>query len=117
MSLTQLKDECSNRKLLFNQKDTKKTLIELLIKSDHKRPDWAEIYADLIQFGVGYFEIPNMTVPAIQAIRTKFFERRPFSMGMGFPGLLGGMPISTDNSEHKNQETTQEEVDEFFNDF
>jgi hypothetical protein len=94
-TLAQLKDECNKRKIQFDQKDSEKTLIELLIKNDHKKPDWAEIYADLIQFGIGYFEIPNMTIPAIEAIRTKFFERRPFSMNMGFPGIFGEAPQET----------------------
>jgi hypothetical protein len=52
-------------------------------------PDWAEIYADLLcHTSIGPFDIPNMTIPQIDAIRSKLGKHIPIKMGM--PGLFGG---------------------------
>jgi hypothetical protein len=88
MSLEELQNECKLRDIDFDANATEPDLIKLLYRNDNE-PDWAEIYADLIQFGINYFDIPEMTIPAITAIREKFFDRAPFMMRM--PGLLGGI--------------------------
>jgi hypothetical protein len=53
-------------------------------------PDWAKIYADLLcHTSVGPFDIPNMTIPQIDAIRGKLGENIAIKIGM--PGLFGGV--------------------------
>lgn len=52
-------------------------------------PDWAEIYTDLLcHTTAGPFDIPNMTIPQIDAIRERLGKHIPISMGM--PGIFGG---------------------------
>lgn len=52
-------------------------------------PDWAEIYTDLLcHTSISPFDIPNMTIPQIDAIRARLGKHIPISMGM--PGLFGG---------------------------
>jgi hypothetical protein len=52
-------------------------------------PDWAEIYTDILcHTAIGPFDIPNMTIPQISAIRVRIGKHIPISIGI--PGLFGG---------------------------
>jgi hypothetical protein len=60
-------------------------------EGEGKQPeiDWAEVYADLLcHTSISIFEIPEMTLPQINAIRSRIGKHIPLSMGM--PGLFGG---------------------------
>jgi hypothetical protein len=57
--------------------------------AENPKPDWSEIYADLLcHTSVGPFDIPNMTIPQIDAIRGKLGKNIAIKVGM--PGLFGG---------------------------
>lgn len=52
--------------------------------------DWAEVYADLLcHTSISIFEIPEMTIPQIEAIRNKLGKN--ISLKIGMPGLFGGV--------------------------
>ncbi len=53
-------------------------------------PDWAEIFTDLLcHTTAGPFDIPNMTIPQIDAIRARLGKHIPINLSM--PGLFGGV--------------------------
>jgi ribosomal protein L10 len=53
------------------------------------QPDWAKVFTDLLcHTSVGIFDIPKMTIPQIDAIRSKLGENIALKVGM--PGLFGG---------------------------
>lgn len=52
-------------------------------------PDWAEIYTDLLcHTSISPFDIPNLTIPQISAIRVRIGKHAQISMSI--PGLFGG---------------------------
>jgi hypothetical protein len=52
-------------------------------------PDWAKVFTDLLcHTSVGIFDIPNMTIPQIDAIRSRLGEN--IALKIGIPGLFGG---------------------------
>ena len=54
-------------------------------EGEGKQPeiDWAEVYADLLcHTSISIFEIPEMTLPQINAIRSRIGKHIPLSMGM-----------------------------------
>ena len=61
-------------------------------------PNWAKIYSDLVcHTSIGPFDIPEMTLPQIDAIRAELGENIAIKIGM--PGLFGGatdIPTTTD---------------------
>lgn len=52
-------------------------------------PDWSEIYGDLVcHTSTRPLDIPDMTIPQIQAIRNKLGKNIAIKVGM--PSLFGG---------------------------
>lgn len=84
--------------------------------------DWGEIYVRLLEIGLRYDEIPKRTFPQIQALlngwdknfAAKLQIPNIFGTMLGIPGMLNtnSSPLSPTN-----QESTQEEVEAFFNSF
>jgi hypothetical protein len=64
-------------------------------------PDWAKIFTDLLcHTSVGPSDIPNMTIPQIDAIRNRLGENIAIKIGM--PSLFGGVsetPASISSSD------------------
>ena len=82
--------------------------------------DWGRIYAKLLDLGLDYDEIPKRTFPQIQALLAGRDEI--IATKMTIPNIFGAMgnspilsPIPSPTTEK--QESTQEEVEAFFNSF
>lgn len=112
MSIDELRSECKKRDLEFDEALSVDELIDLLVEDDKKPTDWGVIYARLLNAGLRYDEIPERTFPQIKAILGEWANiitlRVPFS--------LFGNPLSGVNDSN-NEETTQEDVEEFFSSF
>jgi hypothetical protein len=75
-------------------------------------PDWAKIFTDLLcHTSVGPFDIPNMTIPQIDAIRGKLGENIAIKIGM--PGLFGG--VSETSAPPSNPTDKPPKLSEFMN--
>lgn len=58
-------------------------------ENESHEPDWAEVYSDLLcHTSIGVFEIPEMTIPQIDAIRRRLGKN--IALKVGIPGLFGG---------------------------
>jgi hypothetical protein len=78
-------------------------------KSSHL--DWSELYADLLcHTSISYFEIHEMTIPVIQAIRKKIGKH--IEMTIGIPGLFGG---ALDTPTHPSPSGRPPKLSEFMN--
>jgi len=112
MSLEELRSECKKRGIEFDEALSADEFIGLLVENDKKPTDWGVIYARLLNAGLRYDEIPERTFPQIKAILGEWANiitlRVPFS--------LFGNPLSGVNDSN-NEETTQEDVEEFFSSF
>lgn len=61
------------------------------------QPDWAEIYTDLLcHTSISPFDIPNLTIPQIDAIRARLGKHIPIKMGI--PGLFGNDAANTNTA-------------------
>ncbi|MSU01930.1 hypothetical protein [Tissierella pigra] len=88
-----LKAECTNRKLEVDEADSKESLISILIKDDNKPPDWGKIYSRVLYHtGMAYEEIARRTIPQIMAILDGAEEN--ISIKMGLPNMLGTSTLS-----------------------
>lgn len=57
-------------------------------------PDWAEIYTDLLcHTSISPFDIPNLTILQIDAIRARLGKHIPIKMGI--PSLFGNEATNT----------------------
>lgn len=57
--------------------------------AENQKPDWAEIYADLLcHTSLSYEEIGNRTIPQIDAIRSRLGKH--VALKIGIPGIFGG---------------------------
>lgn len=112
MSIDELRSECKKRDLEFDEALSVDELIDLLVEDDKKPTDWGVIFTRLLNAGLRYDEIPERTFPQIKAIIGEWANiitlRVPFS--------LFGNPLSGVNDSN-NEETTQEDVEEFFSSF
>lgn len=74
--------------------------------------DWAIIYARLLfHTGMHYEEIGRRTLPQINALLEQAGEN--ISIKIGMPNIFGGISEGNISS----NDTSQEDVDSFFNDF
>jgi hypothetical protein len=79
-------------------------------------PNWAKIYAELMcQAHASYFEIHNMTIPAIEAIRAELGENIAIKIGM--PSLLGGVSDTPTSPPHPDKLPKLYEFINFTNSF
>lgn len=94
LPLDKLQEECEMRGIVFDINEGEGDLINKLIESDNKPIDWADVYSDLIcHTSLSYFEIHEMTIPAIQAIRSKLGKN--ISIKIGAPNLFGSSKDTT----------------------
>ena len=114
-TIEELKVECTKRKLEFSEKDTIEALIDILVKEDNKPPNWGKIYARVLYHtGMCYEEIARRTIPQIMAILDGAEEN--ISIKMGMPNIFGSSS-NTQNDTTINEESSQEDVEAFFNGF
>lgn len=112
-TIEELKTECTKRKLEFSDSETSETLINILVKDDNKPPNWGKIYARVLYHtGMNYEEIERRTIPQIMAILDGAEEN--ISIKMGLPNMFSGSDVQRNIT---NKESSQEDVEAFFNGF
>lgn len=76
-------------------------------------PNWGKIYARVLYHtGMGYEEIGRRTIPQIMAILDGAEENIAIKMSM--PNIFGSSNIQANST---NEESSQEDVEAFFNSF
>ena len=88
LPLKKLQDECKTRGIDFDANANIEDLMLILLKDDNKGPDWADVFTELMcHSSVSYFDIHEMTIPVIQAIRGKLGKNIKLKVSM--PDLFG----------------------------
>jgi hypothetical protein len=75
--------------------------------------NWAKVYSTLLfHSGIHYEEIARRTLPQINALLAEAPEN--ISIKIGMPNIFGGV---SDGSTSNGENSSQEDIDSFFNDF
>lgn len=77
-------------------------------------PDWGEVFGDLVcHTSITHSEIPYLTLPQINNYRRSIGRNIPIKIGI--PNMFGSS--STPSPSTPQEESTQEDVESFFNGF